>query len=145
MKKNAGVWIDHHRAFIVRLAGTMVETQVVTSHVEKQPRRAHGSISTASEARPADDNAQRAYRGHLDRYYAAVVKKIRDADAIWILGPAEAKVEFNKYIEKLGCAERVIGIETVDKMTDPQIIAKVREHFGGVAEIKSASHMKVIQ
>jgi hypothetical protein len=24
---------------------------------------------------------------------------------------------------------RIVGIETADKMTDPQIVAKVREHF----------------
>ena len=27
-------------------------------------------------------------------------------------------------------AERIVGIETTDKLTDPQIVAKVKEHYG---------------
>ena len=27
-------------------------------------------------------------------------------------------------------AERIVGIETADKLTDPQIVAKVKEHYG---------------
>jgi hypothetical protein len=26
--------------------------------------------------------------------------------------------------------ERIVGIETTDKLTDPQIVAKVKEHYG---------------
>jgi hypothetical protein len=36
--------------------------------------------------------------------------------------------------ERLGrskvLSERIVGIETTDKLTDPQIIAKVKEHYG---------------
>ncbi len=104
--------------------------QVVTSHVERQQRRSNGHVSTSNEPRPADDKAQRAYREHLNNYYDEVVARLRDADAIWIVGPAEAKGEFKKYIERSGYGGRVVGIETVDKMTDRQIVAKVRQHFG---------------
>jgi hypothetical protein len=27
-------------------------------------------------------------------------------------------------------SERMVGIETTDKLTDPQIVAKVKEHYG---------------
>lgn len=27
-------------------------------------------------------------------------------------------------------SERIIGIETTDKLTDPQIVAKVKDHYG---------------
>jgi len=27
-------------------------------------------------------------------------------------------------------SERIVGIETTDKLTDPQIVAKVKEHCG---------------
>ncbi len=58
------------------------------------------------------------------------VKVIRDAHAILICGPGEAKIELKKAIEKSKeIQKRVVEIETVDKMTQRQIAAKVREYF----------------
>ena len=54
---------------------------------------------------------------------------IRDADSIWIFGPGEAKVELEKRLKQEDLGGRIVGVETVDKMTDHQIAAKVRDHF----------------
>jgi len=67
--------------------------------------------------------------GHLKIYYDAVIACIRNAEAILILGPGEAKGELKKRLESEGMGDRVFGIETVDKMTDRQIVAKVRQRF----------------
>ena len=48
---------------------------------------------------------------------------------ILILGPGEAKGELVKRLEDKGLKERLVGVETVDKLTDPQIAANVRQHF----------------
>ena len=47
-----------------------------------------------------------------------------DAESILVFGPGEAKGEFEKRLAHKGLAGRVVGIETVDKMTEPQIAAK---------------------
>jgi hypothetical protein len=39
------------------------------------------------------------------------------------------KGELKKHLEHQKLGERIVGIETVNKMTDPQIAAKVRQHF----------------
>jgi hypothetical protein len=57
------------------------------------------------------------------------VSRIRDADSILIFGPGEAKGELKARLEKDKLGGRVVGIETSDKMTDPQIVAKVRDHY----------------
>jgi hypothetical protein len=45
-----------------------------------------------------------------------------------VVGPGEAKGELERRLHKrLG--SRVVGIETVDKMTPRQIAARVRGHF----------------
>jgi len=41
----------------------------------------------------------------------------------------QAKGELKKRIEREELMGRIIGIETVDKMTDRQIAAKVRDHY----------------
>lgn len=45
------------------------------------------------------------------------------------LGPNEAKGELKKRIESKGLPGRIVGVETVDEMTGPQIAAEVRKHF----------------
>jgi hypothetical protein len=58
-----------------------------------------------------------------------VIAAIRDADAIQIFGPCEAKGGLKKRIEQDGLKAYILVVETADKMTDHQIVAKVREHF----------------
>ena len=59
----------------------------------------------------------------------AAIACIRDAESILILGPGEAKGELKKRLEKSKLGGRIAGVETVDKMTDRQIGAKVRQYF----------------
>ena len=66
---------------------------------------------------------------HLNNYYDQVIAVIRDADAIQIFGPGEAKGELEKRLEHAGLKARIFALETVDKMTDHQISAKVRERY----------------
>jgi stalled ribosome rescue protein Dom34 len=67
--------------------------------------------------------------GHLNRYYDEVISFIHEAESILILGPGEAKEELKKRIERKRLHGRIVGIETVDKMTDGQIEARVRERL----------------
>ena len=78
---------------------------------------------------PADDSRQRKLTGHLNIYYDAVIACIRDAESILIFGPGEAKGELKKRLEGNKLSGRIVGIETIDKMTDRQIAAKVRQYF----------------
>jgi hypothetical protein len=50
-------------------------------------------------------------------------------DSLLILGPGEAKGELVKRIKKNKINGQILAIEPVDKMTDPQIVAKVRQYF----------------
>ena len=132
MKRKVGLWIDHRNAIIVFLAGEEEEIQLVRSNVEKQIQRAAGSRSGGpfeSQAVQSDGRQQRAFTKHLDTYYNEVVSCIRDAESILIFGPGESKGELKKHLEREGLGGRIVGIETTDKMTDPQIAAKVRQYF----------------
>ena len=122
MKRTVGLWIDHKKAVIVFVAGQVEEIKQISSNLEKHHRQSGVSM-------PADDIRQRVLTEHLNTYYDEVVSCIREADSILILGPGEAKSELKKRLEKDNLGERIVGIETSDKMTDPQIVAQVREHF----------------
>ena len=58
-----------------------------------------------------------------------MISCIRDAESILLFGPGEAKGELKKRLEKDNLGERIVGVETADKMTDQQIAAKVKNHF----------------
>ena len=120
----AGVWIDHRKAVIAIIAGTNEEIRQVTSGMEKRVR-----YSRAAQEDSAEDQRDRRFTGHLNKYYAEVIACIRDADSILILGPGEAKIELEERLGKEALSGRIVGIETADKMTERQIAARVRQRF----------------
>ncbi len=58
-----------------------------------------------------------------------MIAHVHAADAIFILGPGEAKGELEKRLASKGMGARVVGVESADKMTDHQVAARVRQHF----------------
>jgi hypothetical protein len=132
MKAQLGVWIDHRQALIVALTENGEETTRIASNVEKQLRRSGRSPSDApfeAQLVPADDARERDYQGHLARYYDAIAACLREAGSILILGPGEAKGELKKRLAKDKGGARLVALETADKMTEPQVVARVREYF----------------
>ena len=132
MKTKVGLWIDHRKAVIVALTDEVEEIKLIISKVEKQPGRPGGirsKTSYESQLVRGDDSRQRVLTGHLNIYYDAVIACIRDAESILIFGPGEAKGELKNRLERGKLSGRIVGIETVDKMTDRQISAKVRRYF----------------
>lgn len=124
MKKELGLWIDHREAVIVTVSAEGDEIQRVTSDVEK-----HGHFSSGALQGSPEDRRDRRFGEHLHQYYAEVIAAIREADSILILGPGEAKGELEKQLAQEKLSGRIVGIETEDKLTEPQIVAKVRRHF----------------
>ena len=128
MKKRAGLWIDHRKAVIVTISEVGEETLEITSNMEKHVRFSGG---TDSEDGPPEDMRDRQFGTHLNTYYDRVIAVVRGADSILIFGPGEAKGELRSRLEHEGLKAHVLAIETVDKMTDRQIAAKVRESSSG--------------
>jgi hypothetical protein len=132
MSTKAGLWIDHRKATVVTLTDKGEEIGLIISRAEKQPRRSGDSpLKGPYEPLqvPNSDSLQRAFTEHLNIYYDAVIAAVRNAESILILGPGEAKGELKKRLEKHGLGERIVGIETTDKMTDRQLSVRVRQYF----------------
>jgi hypothetical protein len=127
MKKQAGLWIDHREAVIVVLTDKDEKITHIKSDAEKQIRFPGGSRKDGLQKTEA-------VRGNkleqdLGKYFDEVIANIREAELIQIFGPGEAKGELVKRLEAAGLKERIVEVETTDKMTDNQITAKVREYF----------------
>jgi stalled ribosome rescue protein Dom34 len=132
MKTTAGLWIDHRKAVIVIALDGEEKKLEILSNVERQPGRFGGIRSKAAyEAQKvkADDSQEQAFKASINGYYEKVIEAIRSAECILIFGPGEAKGEFKKCLTRAKLGRRILALETVDKMTDRQIAARIREHF----------------
>lgn len=132
MKRKIGLWIDHRKAVVVTVTGRDVKQSLVISNLERHlcrsgDRPLKGPYQV--EQVPAQDRQKRAYQAHLNTYYDTVITGIRDAASVLILGPGPAKTELIKRLQRNGLKGSGVVLETTDKMTDRQIVAKVRNHF----------------
>ncbi len=131
----AGVWIDHHRAVVVRMTGSGEETKTVLSNADRPFARAGGSGSKLPEHPQgfmSEDKQERKFMMQLETYYDEVLTSLGDANSVLIFGPGEAKREFKKRLTAKKFPAQVADLEAADKMTDPQIAASVRQHFKSV-------------
>lgn len=124
MSWTVGVWIDHSRAVIVSSSASQVTTRTLKSDVEGHPHysgRQDGGGEKKYEER---------HSGHLDRYYDRVIDQMGVPDGLLILGPGEAKLELKERLSRSKMfAALSVAVEAADKLTDAQIVAKVKEHF----------------
>lgn len=122
MKRDVVVWIDHREAVIAAITGEAESTSRLDSNMEKHVR-------FSARDGGAEDQRDRRFANHLRKYFDDVVSRIRGADAILLLGPGEAKHELEKRLREEGLGDHIVGVETVDKMTDHQVSTKARERF----------------
>ncbi len=125
MIKNVGLWIDHRNAVIVFITDKKEETTFIRSGMEKFTQFSSGS----SKVGIAEDPEGSQYQNHLNGYYDEVVKSIRDADAILILGPGEAKGELEARLKLTEPDGYTVSVESAEKMTSRQIAIRVQHHF----------------
>lgn len=134
MNREVGVWVDHKKALIVFLDGQAVRTRVIESKVETHVRFAGGSRSSGSpvaQAVASEKKREEKSVHHLDHYYREIIKVIGDPAVLLILGPGQAKTELKTKIERSKRHQKMqVHVEPLDELTDPQIVAKVRAHFG---------------
>ena len=133
MKSKAGVWIDHHKAVVVQISDKGEVIRQVKSDVDRPFASAGGPGSKQpdrSQNYVPENTQEHKFMNQLNTFYDAVLTSLGDADSVLIIGPGEAKGEFQKRLKSKKFPAHVVELETADKLTDPQIAAVVREHFG---------------
>jgi hypothetical protein len=132
MKREVGLWIDHTKAIIVTIMGEKDETRQVRSNIKKYVHFSGGSGSNplyGTSNISGKGEQDREFQNFLSAYYDDVILLIRPADTIWLLGPGEAKGELEKHLQAKQPDAHIVGIESMGKMTDRQIAAKVRQLY----------------
>ena len=134
MNHKVGIWIDHKKAVIVSASADRVTVKTLESAVGPHARysgRAEYPTADGPQKGGGEKKHEGRYGQHLDRYYDEVISLLGQPEALLIFGPGEAKLQLRERLSRSkALSEYVIAIETTDKLTDPQIVAKVKEHYG---------------
>jgi stalled ribosome rescue protein Dom34 len=131
MTHRIGLWIDHKQAVIVSLAEQQAAIKKIDSGAKRVQYRGAPRPRTpySAQYQKGDDQLDKQYVQRLNKYYERVISLLHEARAVLIFGPGEAKSELKKHLEGEKGRRHDICIEPSDKMTDRQIVARVRKYF----------------
>lgn len=125
MSHDVGIWIDHKKAVIVSIADGGITVSTVDSQVGAHPHFA-GSQEGGGEKK----YEERQHQQH-DRFYDDVIRQMGQPAALFLFGPGEAKMQLKERLGRSrGSSQRPVAIATADRLTDPQIVARVKAHYG---------------
>lgn len=134
--KNIGLWIDHKKTVLVIQNEHGENIQQIDSGIGRHVRyrgASHSKSPFSAQYQQGDDQLDNKFTEQLNKFYEKVIAQLRQADAVLIFGPGEAKRELEKRIAHEKVKVPVMKIETADKMTERQIAAKVRNYFQEIA------------
>jgi stalled ribosome rescue protein Dom34 len=119
MPTHAVIWIDHQEARIFHVHPDAADETIVLAPQHHMHRHPKGR----GDAREHPDDAA--------RFFGEVARALDGVDAILIVGPSSAKLEFLRYAHEHArrLESQVVGIETADHPTDGQIVAHARRYF----------------
>jgi hypothetical protein len=109
------VWIDHQQARVFHLEDLSSETLRAPHHVSRHETK----------------DRDKEHPNDALHFYRDVGDALADSEAILILGPAGAKLELQRHLQKhaANVESRVVGIESSDHPTDGQVLAHARKVF----------------
>jgi stalled ribosome rescue protein Dom34 len=120
MSKHIAVWLDHKEARVFKFAGeSAVETTI------------HGPPHNDHHHWTHEQKGLKEHPEDVLRFFREVAASLGKAEALLIVGPGSAKLQFFRFLHEHHRAlePKVVGIETVDHPSDGQLIAYARKHF----------------
>ena len=125
MSHDIGIWLDQKKAVIVSATASQASV-VKTLHADVDPHPHFTGQDSGGEKKYEERHSQQ-----LQRYFDEIISQVGTPDAVLLLGPGEAKEQLKNRIERsTALSHASVVVENADRLTDPQIVAKVKEHFG---------------
>ena len=122
---HAIVWLDHREARIISFSlGASTEFEV---HAHNPDQHIHHKAGSIGSGHAADDH----------QFFDDIVASLVGIHEVLIAGPGNAKTAFQTYVGErhANLADRVVGIETLDHPTDPELLAHARKSFTAIDQL----------
>jgi hypothetical protein len=133
-KPYLGVWLDHREVYLIWISedgevGTEHATVDYAGNGEKSGLAKSAAAGVYGGLAPHADPTQKRHRQHR-KFYDRIYRAARQADHVYIFGPGQAKQELSKFLEEhKDFNGRIRAVESAERMTEPQMVARVREFF----------------
>jgi len=123
MKNNdkhfAGVWLDNNNAMVIA-KNTDEEEYSIQDKLKTKENHGGGSEHSINNARQSENL----------KFFKSLSGLLMKYDEILLFGPGKSQEQFHNHLgDDSQFNNKKISIETADQLTDPQMIAKVRDHF----------------
>lgn len=132
MKNNMGVWIDGSKAVIVNLTANSVKEigAEIDNKVYHMNEGDKGTFTGGGHHINNERKFEERKKHHTHDYLQLVINEIKDADSIFVFGPAEMKTHLKTTLEAdKHLAPKLSAVESADKLSNNQIFAAVKNHF----------------
>ncbi len=118
---HAVVWLDHAEAHVLHFSRDDVEKKLVHGKPHTHLHHKRGAVGSGHAA---GDPA----------FFGKIIEALAGAQEIMVVGPANAKTEFVKYLGQHAheLSKKVVAVETVDHPSDGQLLAYARQHFRAI-------------
>lgn len=128
----AGIWMDKKTAFIVTFNQGEAQLETLESDAEFRLRiDGEGKAYTrfGDQYYTEEKKQQAKLEKQLKDYYEALFNKVKNFEELYIFGPAEGKIEFEKLLKEKKNFRGILTTETQDRLTENQIVATVKKFF----------------
>lgn len=134
MKRQTGIWIDSSKAIIVSLNGKKESITEIDSTIENKSypnREGNKGTFSGSHHSASETQLNNRKKEQTNYFMDSIIDYIKRSDELYVFGPASAKTELKKRIqtEKIIAPDKLKGVDTSDKLTINQIVAKVRDFY----------------
>lgn len=120
-KHYAGVWLDNSKAIII--ANTSENESgdyIIQNKVKAKGSQSGGSEHSMNNAKQSD----------ILKYFKSVSSLLLNYDEILVFGPGQSQEQFQNHLkEDAQFKNKQITIDSAEQLSDPQMIAKVRDFF----------------
>lgn len=121
--KQLGIWMDHSIAFIMELTNDTIVRSIIISEFTKDEKEV--SLSKG-------ENFMNSKKQHLQsNFFKKLSEVIRNYSEVLLFGPTDAKAELVNILKDNHLFDNItFVVKQSDKMTENQMNAFVKEHFG---------------
>jgi len=127
---HAVIWIDHLEARIFHF--NVAEADQLLIHPHNPAQHIHHKANSVGSGHAGQDHD----------FFHDVVEAIADAGAVLVTGPAKTKNELVKHIARHTplVSARISGVETLDRLTDGELVAHARTFFKADHQVLPRNH-----
>ena len=133
IKSPVGIWMDYRGAQIIKIDQLDISLcMYVESDIDEEHPVGGSGSSTPYGPQEAISEHRFLNKRHQQeqKFYQTIMSKIKDRDALYIMGPGQAKLGLENAVKADKNFNPVLlEVETSHKLTPNQIKAKVKDYF----------------